>query len=159
MSTNPFRELDATKRTVKRAQYEALEFTLAPDGIQVRNESHANPAAHEYLVEVVDGVPTSCTCPADERYDGACKHRVAVGIRRSIVDAAMRRQLVADGGTPVATPTGDRGELEDESQDDADCRCDNLPDDFPCWECYRCGRRDFPSDESIKSRSKRDFHQ
>lgn len=154
MSTNPFGELDVTNRTVKRAQYEALEFALSADGVQVRNNSHANPEDHEYLVEVAEGVPTACNCPADAKYDGACKHRIAVAIRRPILDAVRRQQLVADGGVS-STSKPEENDLRDdenheseESSDDeqsADCDCADLQSDFPCWECYRSGRRDFPS--------------
>jgi len=148
MSTDLFGELDVTKRTVKRAQYEALEFALSPDGVQVRNNSHANPEDHEYLVEVVDGVPTACTCPADAKYDGACKHRIAVAIRRPILDAVRRQQLVADGGVSSASKPKENEPRDDEDNDQDhldECDCADLGSDFPCWECYRSGRRDFPS--------------
>ncbi len=149
MSTDLFGELDVTKRTVKRAQYEALEFALSPDGVQVRNNSHANPEDHEYLVEVVEGVPTACTCPADAKYDGACKHRIAVAIRRPILDAVRRQQLVADGGVSSASKPEENDQRDDGESDDQEqpeeCDCADLRSDFPCWECYRSGRRDFPS--------------
>lgn len=143
MSTNPLEELSVTKRTVKRAQYEAFEFSLAPDGVQVRNTSHANPGDHEYLVEIDDGVPTACTCPADETYSGACKHRIAVAIRRPIIDAATQQQLVADGGT-VQSNLEDQRHTADDSSDERDCDCTDLSGEFPCWECYRSGRRELP---------------
>jgi hypothetical protein len=73
-------QLTFTKRVAKRAQYEALEFSLTTRGVCVRNTSHANPANHEYLVPVRDGIPIACECPADDRYGGACKHRVGVAI-------------------------------------------------------------------------------
>jgi len=95
---HPLNQLVYTDRVAKRAQYEAYEFELVSEGVRVRNCSHADPAAHEYVVTVENGVPTSCDCPADEHYEGACKHRVAVAIRRPIVDAAAERQVRADGG-------------------------------------------------------------
>ncbi|WP_158055620.1 SWIM zinc finger family protein [Halorussus halophilus] len=143
MTTNPLEQLDVTNRTLKRAQYEALTFSLASDGIQVRNNSHATPSEHVYLVEVTDGVPTSCTCPADEQYSGACKHRIAVAIRRPILDVVARQQLVADGGVETRPQT--RSETESDEKRDWDCDCADLPDDFPCWECYRRGERELPS--------------
>lgn len=143
MSTNPLDELEVTTRTLKRAQYEAIEFSLGSDGIQIRNNSHANPEEHEYLVEVADGIPASCTCPADANYSGACKHRIAVAIRRPILDAAVHQQLVADGGNK---PTSPHGGIEDEDEADRECDCVDLRGDFPCWECYRSGRRELPSD-------------
>ena len=141
---NPFGELEATTRTVKRAQYEALEFALSPDGVQVRNNSHANPDDHEYLDEIVDGVPVSCTCPADANYSGACKHRVAIAIRRPILEAVKHQQLVADGGIKSQASTQDDSESEHTGEVDSECGCDDLSDDFPCWECYRSGRRELP---------------
>ena len=150
MPTNPLGELDATRRTVKRAQYEAMEFSLASDGVQVRNNSHANPESHEYLVKVADGVPATCTCPADDHYSGACKHRVAVAIRRPILDTVKQQQLVADGGIDTQAATSDSDKSEDEAEaeenEDRDCDCAYLSDDFPCWECFHSGRRDLPND-------------
>lgn len=112
-SANALRQLDATTRVLKRAQYECFEFSLASDGIQVRNASYADPENHEYTVRVHDGVPTTCTCPADARYDGACKHRVAVAIRGPVLAAAIDATIAADGsgdsvdkqrGTIASTP-------------------------------------------------------
>lgn len=143
MSTNPLEQLAVTRRTVKRAQYEAFEFSLTSNGVQVRNASHANPEDHEYLVEIDDTVPTSCTCPADEHYSTACKHRIAVAIRRPILDAVMNQQLVADGGR-VQSRLSDQAYAEDSTTEDRDDECPCLRDEFPCWECYRSGRRDLP---------------
>jgi len=157
----PLSELDAPSRVIKRAQYEAFEFTIEDDGVRVRNGSHANPKDHEYLVTVEGNTPTRCECPADASYEGACKHRVAVAIRRPILDAAIDRQLAADGGKPIATsetspieqessPTAsDRTSMEVDRDDENgepehDCACDGLPDGFPCWECVRTGRREVP---------------
>ena len=143
MPTNPLEQLAVTRRTVKRAQYEAFEFSLTPNGVQVRNASHANPEDHEYVVEIDDSVPTACTCPADENYSTACKHRIAVAIRRPILDAATHQQIVADGGR-VQSKLGDRVHTADESSDERECDCADLSGDFPCWECFRSGRRDLP---------------
>jgi hypothetical protein len=93
---HPLTRLQTNRRTIKRAQYEAFEFSLMTRGILVRNASHANPADHEYLVTIRDGLPASCECPADEHYEGACKHRVAVAIRRPVLDAAIAAQRVSD---------------------------------------------------------------
>jgi hypothetical protein len=65
--------------------------------VLIRNESHLDPANHKYRVTVVDGIPESCECPADERFDGPCKHRTAIAIRPTILDVATQMQLV-DGG-------------------------------------------------------------
>lgn len=93
---HPLTRLQTNQRTIKRAQYEAFEFSLTARGILVRNASHAKPADHEYLVTIQDGLPTSCECPADEHYEGACKHRVAIAIRRPVLDAALTAQHVGN---------------------------------------------------------------
>lgn len=87
--------MELTQRTRKRAEYEAFTFIPTATGVRVRNESHAEPTAHEYRVTVRDGVPTACTCPADEHGQGACKHRIAVAIRSPVRQRA---------GDPTAEP-------------------------------------------------------
>src|SRR6056297_1537011 len=114
--------LDPTNRVLKRAQYEAFAFALLDGDVQVRNESHPNPGSHEYRVSIQDGVPVACDCPADETYDGPCKHRVAVAGRE------------VDDHASSAEPEG---------QPPEGCDCDDLCE-FPCWECVRTGRRDLP---------------
>lgn len=80
-------EFDAS--TAKRAQYEAFDFELAAPGlVTVRNESHANADEHSYRVNVEDSVPIACECPADMYHESACKHRVAVTIRKPVLEAA-----------------------------------------------------------------------
>jgi len=155
----PLAKLQTTKRVIKRAQYEAFEFTIEANGVRVRNASHAKPEEHEYAVTITNGLPSECECPADAKYDGACKHRVAVAIRRPILDAAIDRQIVADGGKPVSADeadpdvseglssrsTSEAGAPSDNPEDtdvNADsCECDGLPEGFPCWECVRTGRQ------------------
>jgi hypothetical protein len=132
-------ELDPTDRVLKRAQYEAFEFSLFDGDVLVRNESYADPENHEYRVRFVDGVPASCECPDDDAYPGPCKHRVAVAIRRPIVDAVQQRQIAADGGVINEQPPNTSDETKSET-----CDCGELPDDFPCWECVESGRRDIP---------------
>jgi len=157
----PLANLQTTSRVIKRAQYEAFEFTIEATGVRVRNASHAKPADHEYVVTITNGLPSACECPADANYDGACKHRVAVAIRKPILDAAIDRQIVADGGTPVSTDEEDSDTLDDPSsrgssgagassdnpedtETNADsCECAGLPEGFPCWECVRTGRQTF----------------
>ncbi|MFC6727068.1 SWIM zinc finger family protein [Natronoarchaeum mannanilyticum] len=129
-------DLSFTSKVAKRAQYEAFEFVIVPDGVRVRNCSHEKPAEHEYTVTVRDGRPTCCECPADQRFDGACKHRVAVAIRRPIVEAATTSQVRADGGTVQKD-----GESPADTDQPDDCECASLPNGFPCWECVRTGRR------------------
>lgn len=134
-STHPLTRLDFTKRVGKRAQYEAFEFTVVREGVQVRNCSHANPAEHDYLVTITDGLPTSCSCPADAHFEGACKHRVAVAIRRPVLSAA-NKQVVTDGGSKIEPASEDASSSEDD--------CEECFSDFPCWECVRTGRRELP---------------
>src|SRR6056297_1828761 len=92
---HPLERLDFPTRVAKRAQYEAFEFTVTDDGVRVRNCSHADPTDHEYTVTVEDGLPTACTCPADKRFAGACKHRVAVAIRDPVLAAARTTPVAA----------------------------------------------------------------
>lgn len=148
---HPLAQLEFSKRVAKRAQYEAFDISLCGSDILVRNESHANPANHEYTVTVDEGVPVSCSCPADSRFDGACKHRVAVAIRRPLLDTLLQIQdgnppVAGDGGIPrsateyekVSSPI-DAPDIPDE--DDAECA--TCLSDFPCWECYRTGQAGF----------------
>ncbi|WP_458190046.1 SWIM zinc finger family protein [Haladaptatus sp. NG-WS-4] len=143
-SNNVLSELTFTNRVAKRAQYEALEFSLETRGVLVRNSSHANPGDHKYLVTVRDGIPIACECPADNRYDGACKHRVGVAIRTPLLQAATDHSLVADGGTQIEKESETHVEDSDTDQP-ADCDCDGLGG-FPCWPCVQSGRRDLPEE-------------
>ena len=149
---HPLEHLTFSTRVAKRAQYEAFEFTLTDGGVVVRNGSHPDPSDHEYRVTVEGGLPTHCECPADEQYEGACKHRVAVAIRRPLLDAveAAPGTLAADGGQLESTPTSgttpsdeptdcDRQSATTDREECADCL-----DDFPCWECVRTGRKTLP---------------
>jgi hypothetical protein len=130
-------DLDPTQRVLKRAQYEAFTFSLLGGDVLVRNESHLVPTDHEYRVTIVDGVPATCQCPADRRYDGPCKHRVAIAIRPCILDLATTVQLLTDGGPATSDTSSERSDEAEPHQ----CNCGNLHDDFPCWECVRTGRR------------------
>jgi hypothetical protein len=140
---HPLEALSFSTRVAKRAQYESFTFACVPSGwaIRVRNESHATPTDHEYRVDVDDSVPTSCTCPADTNYEGACKHRVAVAIRPPVLDRLQQRRahdpVITDGGvieSGTADPT-------DESDPNADCS--ECIGSFPCWDCFRTGKRGF----------------
>ncbi|MFC6614939.1 SWIM zinc finger family protein [Halopenitus salinus] len=142
MTRTLLEQLDPPNRILKRAQYEAFAFSLIDGDVRVRNESHANPSEHEYRVTIVDGVPTRCGCPADAMYDGPCKHRVAIAIRPRILEVATRMQLVADGGV---VPTRGDGTSDHADEVDTDqCTCTDVDNDFPCWECFRTGRKDLP---------------
>lgn len=141
MATHPLDRLDVPTRILKRAQYEAFTFSLCEDGILVRNESHLDPSEHEYTVTIEEGHPTGCTCPANRKFDGACKHRVAVAIRRPVLDAVAIAQVATDGGVPPSRLDPADG-IADSDEEDA---CSDCDDQAPCWECFRTGRRDFPN--------------
>lgn len=141
---HPLEHISFTGRVAKRAQYEAFEFTVAPEGVHVRNCSHEQPAEHEYLVTVRDGVPINCNCPADERFDGACKHRVAVAIRQPVIEAAANKPVAADGGTARVDK-----ESTSETKKPEDCDCEKLSGEFPCWECVRTGQAPLPDEEHL----------
>ncbi|WP_415383008.1 SWIM zinc finger family protein [Halosimplex sp. TS25] len=147
---HPLEQLEFSTRVAKRAQYEAFEFSLVAGNVSIRNGSHANPSEHEYLVTVEDGLPIECTCPADDHYEGACKHRVAVAIRRPLLDAVTAadgsQSVAADGGhvpasaanTPEATSAQDEAGAADDEE------CPDCIGEFPCWECVRTGCKELP---------------
>jgi hypothetical protein len=113
---HPLARLEFSSRVRKRAQYEAFEFSLIPGGVRVRNGSYADPENHEYDVAIRDGVPVACTCPADAHFHGACKHRVAVAMRRAVLDAAIRMQAVSSVRCSVT-----QSESPDRNLDKAGC--------------------------------------
>ena len=140
MTQSLLERLSPTNRVLKRAQYEAFAFSLYDGDVLVRNESHLQPGDHEYRVTIVDGIPESCECPADKRFDGPCKHRTAIAIQPTILDVATQMQLVADGGVTIKkAPLG-----PEEDTSIQECDCQYLTDDFPCWECVKTGRRELP---------------
>jgi len=151
LSMHPLAALTFSTRVAKRAQYERFDIRPATGGFQIRNESHANPADHEYLVEMDRAVPQACTCPADERFDGACKHRVAIAIRRPEGNQAQRSsgnrtRLRGDGGSSIdsdsedtVSPNGTKRPTFDSDSEE----CEECLPEFPCWDCYRQGRQDF----------------
>lgn len=153
---HPLDRLELTHRTRKRAEYEAFTFVPTATGVRVRNESHAEPAAHEYHVTVADGVPTACTCPADAHGDAACKHRVAVAIRPPVRQVATdpsaepiphdATAAAVDWTPPNATGStaADGATMPDASADGPpadDCECAALDGAVPCWPCVRTGRK------------------
>jgi hypothetical protein len=139
--------LDVPSRIARRAQTESMAFELSLGGVCVRNESYDDPAAHEYTVSISEGVPKSCTCPADEHYESACKHRVAVAINRPVLTAAMTgRERIPDGGETVETGQHSSPEEGTTNSPTDDCSC-AAPGELPCWECVRTGRRELPDPE------------
>lgn len=143
MSEHFLDELDVSNRVLDRAQAEQFAFALVDGDVRVRNETYLDPADHEYLVTIQDGVPTACSCPADTHYESACKHRVAVAIRDAVVEAADRMWALADGGTQSDAVADRDSAPADGAADEHDCDCAALPDGVPCWPCYRNGREEF----------------
>lgn len=133
--------LEVEQRFLKRAQFEAFAFEVTADGVRVTNHSHETPSEHQYLVEVADEVPVACSCPADERFDPACKHRLAVAIREPVVMAADRKAAAtaADGGTA----SSDDGPTDTNSPaSERDCDCDEWGGELPCFDCYCAAREE-----------------
>ncbi len=128
--------LDADATVEKRALWEAFEFALLEDGkVEVVNGSHDEPEEHTYTVHVEGGIPFSCTCPAFEYQEGACKHMVAVAIREPVLEAVNAESTVkADGGVIV-----EEAESKHSDERPDDCDCSPRFEDLPCWPCYRDG--------------------
>ncbi|MFH5801132.1 SWIM zinc finger family protein [Haladaptatus sp. CMAA 1911] len=79
--------------------------------VEVTNESHENPAEHQYVVtldDVTEGL-MACTCPHHVHRNAFCKHMAAV-----------------ENVTLDAFPSEDEDNIEPE-----DCDCDGLGG-FPC---------------------------
>ena len=118
MSKSATNRLECDEQVRKRAQWEALAFTLIGEGrIEVRNESYSKESVddHTHVVEVEDGEPTSCICPYAEHHDSPCKHQVAVAIRVPVIES------VCEGTCPNGDP-----------------RCNGPEaDELPCFECYQ----------------------
>ncbi|QSG11381.1 SWIM family zinc finger [Halapricum desulfuricans] len=127
-------ELNFGAKTAKRVAWESWEFTVvSPYEVEVTNASYGYlKDDHSYRVMVAEtdaGVlPVECECPADqysEDYD--CKHKVA---------------LAAIGGPTVLQAAVDFDPTPTPVRADGGCECD--AHDFPCFECYRSGRRELP---------------
>lgn len=143
-SVPPLDQLETTDRSLHRAQNEEFAFRLQAGDVVVRNLTYEEPSEHEYRITIEDGIPVDCTCPAEEHYAPACKHRVAVAIRDAVRDAAVRMQVAADGGEVAEPPTPEQ-EADDETTaaEPEECDCANLPEGVPCWPCFRDGRAAF----------------
>ncbi|WP_458190403.1 SWIM zinc finger family protein [Haladaptatus sp. NG-WS-4] len=92
--------------------------------VEVTNESHENPADHQYMVSIDDVTEKliACTCPHHVHRNVYCKHMTAV-------------KTTTDDGTLDAFPSEDEDETEPE-----DCDCDDLGD-FQYWPCVQTGSR------------------
>ena len=116
----------ADEKTLKRARWEHLRLAACSGArhVNVTNYSYGVQAArsgeHTYTVSIgPDGLPTDCTCPADEYQPGPCKHSVACAADREVLDEAMHggsgsvRQYTdtdddANANQAVATDGGER---------------------------------------------------
>ena len=97
MSTKSPSELEADETAQKRAQAEQFSFDVdAPGLVDVTNESHENPAAHQYTVSIDDVTDElmACTCPHHVHRNAFCKHMAAV-------------ENATDDGTLEAFPSED----------------------------------------------------
>lgn len=153
--------LDFNAITAKRVAWGDWEFTVvAPFTVEVANASYGFlKDEHTYRVTVDDdGVPESCNCPGFEHHFGpkgmADKHMVALATVAGPVVIEVARnypnstgeaeELVPDGGAIGSQGRGDSGHQQDFTEDECD-DCADLPDDFPCANCYISGRKDFPT--------------
>ncbi|GAA0212615.1 SWIM zinc finger family protein [Halobaculum roseum] len=150
-SSHVLDRLDVSTGARRRAETEPFDFSLTRDGVRVTNRGYAEPSDHSYVVTMDGALPVACECPADEHYDPACKHRLAVAIHTPVRDAAAARP-VADGGVQEppeseADRTNDSVPDPDESPDDPEwCDCATLGE-LPCFECVRRGRKRLPTEE------------
>jgi hypothetical protein len=96
--------------------------------VDVTNEGHQNPAAHQYTVSIDDVTKElmACTCPHHVHRNAFCKHMAAV-------------ENATDDGTLDAFLSEDDDETKPE-----ECDCADLGD-FPCWPCVRMGRKELPN--------------
>ncbi len=137
MSTKSSAGLEADETAQKRAQWEQFSFDVeAPGMVEVTNESHDNPAEHQYVVTLDDvtGEAMACTCPHHVHRSAFCKHMAAV-------------ETATDDGTLTAFPSDDdenTDETDDDDTEPAECDCDGLSG-FPCWPCVRMGRTELPN--------------
>lgn len=94
----------------------------------------------------------SCECLADEHYEGPCKHRVAIAIRKPILDTIDEVQLVTDGGPLMEENSISREGRGVDTDEPSECDCEALMNDFPCWACVESGRRELPGSREEVSR-------
>ena len=144
---HPLATLEFSTRVAKRAQYEAIEISWEDSPLRIRNASHADPSEHEYEVTMTDGVPVACTCPADKRFDGACKHRVAVAIEagsEASPSTTESARLMTQSGAENDTDADARADSDETAElSTADDTCPDCRPGFPCWDCYREQKREF----------------
>ncbi|WP_159901912.1 hypothetical protein [Salinirussus salinus] len=128
--------LSFDKKTAKRAEWEAFEFTIVgPHLVEVANASYGfEKADHTYTVGVAvrDGVafPAECECPADIHREQDCKHKVAL--------ALIGNPVVLDAARTCSRPVKSGEAVSEGSCPNGDSDCDGPGSgDLPCWPCYR----------------------
>jgi hypothetical protein len=128
--------LDADATVEKRASWEAFEFTVLEGGdVEVVNTSHDEPDEHTYTVHIESGIPFSCSCPAFEYQESACKHMVSIAIREPLLEVVNAEPTVkTDGGMTVEAVGSDHS-----NERPVDCDCSPLFEELPCWPCHRDG--------------------
>jgi hypothetical protein len=133
-------QLSFGAKTAKRVTWEAWEFTVVGQAkVQVTNASYGFlKDEHSYVVDVEENggqpLPAACECPADEyREDYDCKHKVAL--------ATVGGSTVLNAAMEVDPAKLEQDSVANKPLADGGCDCDG--DDFPCFECYLSGRRNF----------------
>ena len=155
----------ADEKNLKRARWEHLRLAACPGArhVNVTNYSYGVQAArsgeHTYTVAIgPDGLPTECTCPADEYQPGPCKHAVAVAADREVLDEAMHggsdsvRQYTEandDANQAVATDGGPREPNMTCENDDCGRRYNCVDEGPACPDCDTWGEQD-PEPESLE---------
>ncbi|GAA0250762.1 hypothetical protein ACFFQF_27120 [Haladaptatus pallidirubidus] len=110
----------------KRAQWEQFSYDIeAPGMVEVTNESHENPAAHQYTVSIDDVTDElmACTCPHHVHRNAFCKHMTAV-------------KTATDDGTLETFPSADTDERVSGPYTGHD-KYGNV--DHTYWKCEECG--------------------
>ena len=116
------------------AQAEQFSFDVdAPGIVKVSNESHENPADHQYTVAIDDVTRDlmACTYLQHVHRNAYCKHMAAV-------------ETATDDGTLDAFLSEDDDDAEPDN-----CDCDGL-NGFPCWPCVRTERTELPNEPPLQ---------
>lgn len=113
----------------------------------MRNGSYAHPREHEYSVRVIDGVPTECTCPADEHMAAASCTGLPIATASRCLHAAADEVTFSDGGLNPG-PDTEQSNRDATAGDElesipAECDCTGMPAGVPCWPCYRARQKAF----------------
>ncbi|GAA5052314.1 SWIM zinc finger family protein [Haladaptatus pallidirubidus] len=91
MSTKPSAGLESDETAQKPAQAEQFSYSIeVPGMVDVTNESHENPADHQYTVSIDDVTDElmACTCPHHIHCNAYCKHLAVVAERNGSHEVA-----------------------------------------------------------------------